>query len=616
MRNFIGKDLIVFVKANYNIVLHDRTKFCKALVPYTNTNTNTNPNTTTSININSNSYSDINNECENVIIEKSRVINNNFITVEIIEVIHRGESYGIFTLDTINCYFTFYPYSRPIENLEIKEVLRCVKKVIDCLSSIIGKGYLNHYDLSKFPIMSKLIGNFTKNEDYINGQFSHESYKWLYNLIQLSIYNSLIEYEDHYKNTHLSLEFDRYYDLVLIRKQIYQRLDPSIRKGLQNIGVSLIQNLVCGFDTEYVNKNLKYNRLLSVQIAQQLQCYLKIPLPVRYTLCKINPVTEARYPVKFTKSFDFSLVESLIANHIEKVRYILYGNLDLCYGTLIDSVMKDSNLKYQLNNDRFLIKIPNSVKKEIIKIIDTEGYSLTDLLKDSTELSRSDIIEYRIKIIERLKSILKYYNDEVITNKSIKIKTLKDPLIKTIEHFEDNKVILSFGDLFNDEAVSSFNQTTSKKQLVKKRIQDIKAVSRQYVYLNSLNSLNSLNRLNRISISFVFNNVIVGHNTPADLSILSDFEEFKENLDIVNKCFVTLGKGFRYGIYNVVIRDTMLLAPSGQKSLANIGRLYNFEKIKLTEFEISHMDLLLAKNPTMFNEYAIRDSLITLKHAI
>jgi len=94
-------------------------------------------------------------------------------------------------------------------------------------------------------------------------------------LIHLSIYNSLIEYEDHYKNTHLSLEFDRYYDLVLIRKQIYQKLDSNIRKDLQKIGITLIQNLVCSFDTEYVNENLKYNKLLFVQIAQQLQYYIQ-----------------------------------------------------------------------------------------------------------------------------------------------------------------------------------------------------------------------------------------------------------------------------------------------------------------------------------------------------
>jgi len=42
---------------------------------------------------------------------------------------------------------------------------------------MITKGYLNYYNLSKFLIMSKLIGNFTKNKDYINGQFSHKSYK-------------------------------------------------------------------------------------------------------------------------------------------------------------------------------------------------------------------------------------------------------------------------------------------------------------------------------------------------------------------------------------------------------------------------------------------------------
>ena len=511
-------------------------------------------------------------------------------------------------MDTINGYFTFYPYSKPIECLEIEAVLICVKSVWNNLASIINNGYLNNHDLSKYPIISKLIDSFTTNEDYINGEFSHESFKWLYNIINLSIYNALIKYEEVYKEDKKSVDVDKYHDFVQVRKQIYQKLDPSIRKVLQKNGITLVQNLVCGFDTEYVNVNLKFNKLVSIQMAQQLQCYLKLPLPVRYRLCKINPVTEAKYPVKFTKSFDFSLVECLIANHVEDIRTILYGNLDICCSTLIDSVMNDSTLKYQLNNDSVLVKIPNSVKKEYVKIIGNEGYSLDNLLKDSTDLSRNYIYEYRTKIVDRLKTILLYYNDILNKNGAYKIKSLKEPMIKIIEPLDGNNIfsnnlVMSFGDLFKTE----FTLKCKDKYTKTDNIQDIKAVSRNYIYIT---------RYNRISISYVFNNVIVGHNTPADFSILNDFEDFKQYLDIVNKCFITLGKGFRFGIYNVVIRDTMLLAPAGQKSLASVGQLYNYEKIKLTDYELSHMDLLLKEDPNKFKEYAIRDSLITLKHAI
>jgi len=97
---------------------------------------------------------------------------------------------------------------------------------------------------------------------------------------------------------------------------------------------------------------------------------------------------------------------------------------------------------------------------------------------------------------------------------------------------------------------------------------------------------------------------------------LTDFNLFKDELDIVNKGMITIGKGFKYAGYNIQIRDTILLAPAGQKSLASIGKLYNFDKLFLTEFEITHIDLLLKNDKDQFVLYAIRDSQITLKHAI
>jgi hypothetical protein len=112
-------------------------------------------------------------------------------------------------------------------------------------------------------------------------------------------------------------------------------------------------------------------------------------------------------------------------------------------------------------------------------------------------------------------------------------------------------------------------------------------------------------------------NLIIGcHLSQADLSMLSDFEDFKKYLTIINKSYVTLNKSFKYedSRFNISVRDTMLLSPSG-KGLADIGRIYGgeFSKIDLGEYR-GRMKDLLKDNKELFVEYALRDSLITLKH--
>ena len=75
---------------------------------------------------------------------------------------------------------------------------------------------------------------------------------------------------------------------------------------------------------------------------------------------------------------------------------------------------------------------------------------------------------------------------------------------------------------------------------------------------------------------------LVSHLTNADLSMLCDFNELKDSLDIVNKSFVTLGRPIIVDSNKVYIRDTLLLAPAGKKSLASLGNLMGFNKIDLT----------------------------------
>lgn len=122
---------------------------------------------------------------------------------------------------------------------------------------------------------------------------------------------------------------------------------------------------------------------------------------------------------------------------------------------------------------------------------------------------------------------------------------------------------------------------------------------------------------NVISVTTMNNLYLIGHLTQADLSLLKDFDIVKEELDIVNKCYVTRGKGLNIKGYNVYLRDTMLLAPGGKKSLATIGNLYDdrFSKIKLTRDELENMDKLLIEDPKKFIDYALKDSEITLIHA-
>src|SRR5690348_4224319 len=66
-----------------------------------------------------------------------------------------------------------------------------------------------------------------------------------------------------------------------------------------------------------------------------------------------------------------------------------------------------------------------------------------------------------------------------------------------------------------------------------------------------------------VSLTKIRNNYIIGHLTNADLSILNDFNDYKEYLDIVNNSIVTLKNPIPLAGVNVYIRDTMLLAPGG-----------------------------------------------------
>jgi hypothetical protein len=125
-----------------------------------------------------------------------------------------------------------------------------------------------------------------------------------------------------------------------------------------------------------------------------------------------------------------------------------------------------------------------------------------------------------------------------------------------------------------------------------------------------------------ITLSIIKTNFIICHYSPADLSMLSDFDTLKQHLGIVKKVFVTLGKPLTYEHTLVYIRDTSLLAPTGVSTLERIGKLYEnirdafFNKIKIKHKDLEKMSKFLERDKEAFEKYAIKDAIITLKHAI
>jgi hypothetical protein len=66
-----------------------------------------------------------------------------------------------------------------------------------------------------------------------------------------------------------------------------------------------------------------------------------------------------------------------------------------------------------------------------------------------------------------------------------------------------------------------------------------------------------------ITLSLIKNNYLIAHYNAADLSMLSDFYEFKGMLSIVGKSFLTLGLPIKQQECFLYVRDTKMLAPVG-----------------------------------------------------
>lgn len=88
----------------------------------------------------------------------------------------------------------------------------------------------------------------------------------------------------------------------------------------------------------------------------------------------------------------------------------------------------------------------------------------------------------------------------------------------------------------------------------------------------------------KIGITLTRSMYISAHETAADIPMLSDFNKLSKELSIVQRSFVTTGKGLlnEKSKNKLFLRDTILITPAaGSKSLAAIGKLYGEEYHKI-----------------------------------
>lgn len=122
---------------------------------------------------------------------------------------------------------------------------------------------------------------------------------------------------------------------------------------------------------------------------------------------------------------------------------------------------------------------------------------------------------------------------------------------------------------------------------------------------------------------------IIGHYNMADLCLLSDYEDFKSEFDLVNKSMASVGRPTIMEVevepgvtrqLRVLMRDTYLLSPQGLNSLSKIGELYSSSldgigKIKIDPSVYEDMEGYLDRNRSEFIAYGLQDSAIPIMHA-
>ena len=548
-----------------------------------------------------------------MVLEQSLFSNKNTITITITititnTIIPRSYSLdsnielnilGLRYLDTYNSLI--FPMD---QDTTIEERIKIIDNVINSLDSTARKGYLNTTDLTDFitfPIVSDLLPSFLPDVNsietiaFVNGKKSMESYKWIYNIIILTLYYFALDTIQR-SSKDLEVEVDLITDLKTKERILFSRIDTSIRHHLSKHGLSISQNTYVGFDTEFNKEDIAHNTLISAQLAVTSRVSIKIPRNPRYQISTLDVDKNKLHRLKQSSEiFNYSKVESTIQTLIERIKRVKFGNYEETLFTLHECFKEVKGIRYNETEEYTMFTLPHSAIQPYFEI--TDRFSMKELVKIASKISTPQ------KTL-----ITKIYSDLInfICVRKISMPSL-DILKHEVKSFSQKNQLI--------EKLSSESEQPLP-YLTREEIEKIPTVTDKKLSRKFISGLCCEGE--KVCITTTNNYYIIAHLTQADLSMLSDFDVIKEELSIVNGSFVTLRDPIQMWSKNIHVRDTMLLAPAGMKSLAQIGRLYDsrYNKILIGKEDLSDMQSFLSRDKEKFVEYAVKDAIISLIHAL
>ena len=263
-------------------------------------------------------------------------------------------------------------------------------------------------------------------------------------------------------------------------------------------------------------------------------------------------------------------------------------------------------VRYYEVEEYTLFSLPRSAIQPYINT--TNSISLKYLLNVTTQLSNPSLQKMELIVMNLIEDICR------------RNFTIQNGLEKLGE-----EILISYCDFDDVVQLEVDSMTVLKpieeiKMTVLKPIEEIKMCRRVWEKDKKLSRkfLNIFPGCEKVCFTTTRNYYYIAHLTQADFSLLNDFDEIKDDLSIVNGSFITMRDPLKYCDKNVHIRDTMLLAPGGSKSLAKIGMLYGtaFNKIEISKSRLLDMQSFLNEEKEKFIEYSLRDALISLTHAL
>lgn len=236
--------------------------------------------------------------------------------------------------------------SSGIDNKELVESLRFVYNTLVTMDS---PGYLNHNDLTRFPVINRVFWLYlheicessSLGLSPFNGENRYKLCKWSYNIILLALYERLL-----LTLNELVDGSDEYADCKCLCDVVYKSLDTSIKVSLKRHGISITREVKCGYDTEFKARDGEsVVDLLSAQFAICGRVVIKVPTKEPYKLSSLHTVTGKLYPSRL------KVVTTRVQGDSKKPRLFVYldgAHIEFEINLLIDRIRK---VKYSNYDD-------------------------------------------------------------------------------------------------------------------------------------------------------------------------------------------------------------------------------------------------------------------------